>query len=119
MAWFRKRKEDNVAWYRHQNYKGDLSEELKRELDSIRWPAEPGPHPAAKFQDLPEEVQEYIVHLEFEVEDSKSFPPVISIIVGISYIICIDWDRDSRVSKSSKDLGKKRYGCTIYDKLGA
>lgn len=87
MAWFRKRKDDDVVWYRHQNYKGGLSEEEKRELDSIRWPAEPGPHPAAKFQDLPEEVQEYISHLEIEVEGSKSFLPIIAIIAGISLTI--------------------------------
>jgi hypothetical protein len=87
MAWFRKRKDDDVVWYRHRNYKGGLSEEEKRELDSIRWPAEPRPHPAAKFQDLPEEVQEYISHLELEVEGSKSFPPLIAIIAGISLII--------------------------------
>ncbi len=87
MAWFGKRNGDDVAWYRHRNYKGSLSEDQKMELDSIRWNSKIGRHPAAKFEDLPEEVQDYIVYLEIELSDSKSFPSTITIIVGIALAI--------------------------------
>ena len=41
------------------------------ELDSIRWEAKSGQHPAAKFDDLPEEVQYYISFLENDISDEK------------------------------------------------
>lgn len=82
MAWFRKTKMGDVAWYRHRNYKGTLSEDQKVELDSIRWKSKSGQHPAAKFEDLPEEVQHYIVHLENEISDSKFSVSIISLLLG-------------------------------------
>ncbi len=87
MAWFGKRSGDDVAWYRHRNYKGSLSEDQKMELDSIRWTSKSGRHPAAKFEDLPDEVQDYIVHLEIELSDSKFIPSTMAIVVGISLTI--------------------------------
>lgn len=87
MAWFRKTKMGDVAWYRHRNYKGNLSEDQKMELDSIRWKSKSGQHPAAKFEDLPEEVQDYIVYLESEISDSKFSVSIISFLFGAFLMI--------------------------------
>ena len=87
MGLFKKRQDDDVAWYRHRNYKGSLSEDQKMELDSIRWQSKSGRHPAAKFEDLPDEVQDYIAHLEVYVSDTKFVPSLICIISGILFLI--------------------------------
>ena len=48
-------KEQNwTPWYRRKEYKGNLTEEEKRHLDSFRLDEK---HPAAAVEDLPEEVQ--------------------------------------------------------------
>lgn len=87
MAWFRKHEGDDVAWYRHRSYNGNLSEDQKMELDSIRWQSKSGRHPAAKFEDLPEEVQDYIVYLENEISDAKFSLPIFAVILGTSLLI--------------------------------
>lgn len=56
-----------VPWYRRKDYKGNLSEEEKRHLDGFRLQDK---HPAAAYEDLPSEVQSYIVELELKVYDS-------------------------------------------------
>lgn len=87
MAWLRKHKQDDVPWYRHQNYKGGLREDQKMELDSIRWQAKSEGHPAAGYDDLPEEVQSYIAELEIEISDERSFLPILSMAVTTVVVI--------------------------------
>jgi hypothetical protein len=69
----------SIPWYRKRGYKGNLTEEEKRELDSYRWLAqrEGGKHPAADYSDLPEEVQMYISKLEIELYDKIQSEPVL------------------------------------------
>jgi hypothetical protein len=89
MAWFRKCNTGDAAWYRHRNYKGNLGEDQKMELDSIRWQSKSGRHPAAKLEDLPKEVQEYISNLEYEIAEEKSSMSMLFIVAGIlSMIYC-------------------------------
>jgi hypothetical protein len=57
-----------VPWYRRKSYKGDLSEEEKRILDSFRLQEK---HPATDYQDLPEDVKRYINRIEFELYRKK------------------------------------------------
>jgi hypothetical protein len=61
-------KKEWVPWYRARNYKGDLTEAEKRQLDAFRM--QPG-HPAATFDDLPEEVRNYISRIGVELYDRK------------------------------------------------
>jgi hypothetical protein len=73
MMFRRKKKEqEKIPWYRKREYKGNLTEEEKRELDSFRWiAAQPGgKHPAAEYGDLPEEVQSYISKIQVELYDA-------------------------------------------------
>jgi len=69
---FSRSKKEKLPWYRKPGYKGNLTEEEKRELDSLRWRAEQpgGRHPATEFADLPEEVQSYISKIEIEHYDA-------------------------------------------------
>ena len=90
MFWFRKRSGDDAAWYRHPKYKGNLTEDEKMELDSIRWQAKSGRHPAAKFEDLPDEVQSYIISMKSEAMESRYTAPGIASLIGIvSISYCI------------------------------
>lgn len=66
--WKRKHKTEWLPWYRARNYKGDLTEAEKRQLDAFR--AQPK-HPAADLKDLPQEVQDYIGQIEIELYDKK------------------------------------------------
>ena len=59
---------ERLPWYRDKRYTGTLTEKDKRLLDSFRLQEE---HPAAKYSDLPEEVQSYINELEIAVYDAK------------------------------------------------
>lgn len=68
MLWRRKTKRENVPWYRASNYRGNLGEQQKRLLDSFRMRRD---HPAAKFEDLPGEVQTFIAALQVEAYDAK------------------------------------------------
>lgn len=62
-------KEDEwVPWYRRKEYKGSLTEEEKRYLDSFRLGDK---HPAVAFEDLSEEVQGYLCELELTAYDQK------------------------------------------------
>ena len=62
------KEQDWTPWYRRKEYKGNLSEEEKRHLDSFRLEEK---HPAAAIEDLPEEVQGYLSELELAVYDAK------------------------------------------------
>src|SRR5258706_9620392 len=66
--WKRSKKAERLPWYRSRNYKGDLTESVKRELDTFRSQEK---HPAVRYKDLPEEAQHYISRLELEVYDDK------------------------------------------------
>lgn len=68
MFWRRARQREFLPWYRDPNYKGDLKEAEKRELDALRTQPK---HPAARYEDLPDEVQAYIARLEVEAYDAK------------------------------------------------
>ena len=57
-----------VPWYRRKEYKGNLTEEEKRHLDSFRLEEK---HPAVAVEDLPEEVQGYLSELELAVYDKE------------------------------------------------
>ena len=63
-----KAKPEWLPWYRARNYKGNLTEAQKRQLDGFR--AQPK-HPATQEEDLPEEVQNYIGRIELELYDNK------------------------------------------------
>jgi len=62
----RKGKPEWLPWYRSRNYKGDMTETEKRQLDAFR--AQPK-HPATRTEDLPEEVRDYINGIELELYD--------------------------------------------------
>jgi hypothetical protein len=66
--WKRKPKPEWVPWYRARNYKGNLTEAEKRKLDALRMQPK---HPAASWEDLPEEVQNYLIKIELELYDMK------------------------------------------------
>jgi len=57
-----------VPWYRRKDYKGELSEEDKRILDSFRLKEK---HPSTCYEDLPDDVQSYINRIELELFDKK------------------------------------------------
>ena len=63
--------EDQAPWYRRRDYKGNLTEEEKRELDHFRLLAQQpgGSHPAD--HNLPEEVNLYISKLKIELHDER------------------------------------------------
>jgi hypothetical protein len=73
MLWRKKQQEEKTPWYRRRDYKGNLTEDEKRELDALRWSAQQsgGKHPAAEYGDLPNEVQAYISKLEIELNDER------------------------------------------------
>lgn len=62
------KEQDWIPWYRRKEYKGNLTEEEKRHLDSFRLEEN---HPAVAFENLPEEVQGYLSELELAVYDAK------------------------------------------------
>jgi hypothetical protein len=64
----RQKKPEWLPWYRAQNYKGTIPEAEKRQLDAFR--AQPK-HPAMRTEDLPEEVQNYIHQVEWELYDHR------------------------------------------------
>jgi hypothetical protein len=64
----KKKQREHLPWYRARNYKGNLTEIEKRQLDSFRMQEK---HPAGDYDSLPEEVQRYISSLEIEVYDNK------------------------------------------------
>jgi hypothetical protein len=66
--WKRKRKAEWLPWYRARNYKGDMTEAEKRQLDAFRMQPT---HPAVQWDDLPEEVQKYVSRIEVELYDHK------------------------------------------------
>lgn len=55
-------------WYRQKGYKGKLTEDEKRFLDSFR---NGNPHPATSFEDLPDEVQSRLIELEDQLKDQE------------------------------------------------
>ena len=57
-----------MPWYRRKDYRGNLTDEQKRHLDSFRLEEK---HPAVAVEDLPEEVQSYLSELELAVYDAK------------------------------------------------
>ena len=62
----KKRPAECLPWYRARDYKGDLTENEKRQLNSFRMRRE---HPAASYDTLPGEVKVYIGELTLEVYD--------------------------------------------------
>jgi hypothetical protein len=66
--WKRKGNGERLPWYRASDYKGNLTEDQKRQLDAFRMQPK---HPAASYDDLPEEVQNYINGIELELYDHK------------------------------------------------
>ncbi len=84
----KKKQAERLPWYRARNYKGDLTENEKRQLDAFRSREK---HPAADYDSLPEEVQRYINGLELELYDKKQealVPPTL-IVSGIGgFFLC-------------------------------
>jgi hypothetical protein len=64
----KKKPTELLPWYRAPGYKGNLTEDQKRRLDSFRMREK---HPADTYDSLPEEVKNYINKLEMEVYDNK------------------------------------------------
>jgi hypothetical protein len=64
----KKKQPEHLPWYRARNYKGNLTEAEKRQLDFFRMQEK---HPAADYDRLPEEVKRYIGSLEMELYDKK------------------------------------------------
>jgi hypothetical protein len=86
----RRHKQEWLPWYRARDYKGDLSEAEKRQLDGFR--TQPVQHPAARLDQLPEEVQEFIGRIELELYDHKQqeaagFAIVYSLIVVVVLVL--------------------------------
>lgn len=80
-----------IPWYRRQDYKGDLSEKEKRILDSFHSEAK---HPAAPYESLPDEVQEYINSLEFELFQNNKDEAIITALFATAItviILCITY----------------------------
>jgi hypothetical protein len=87
MFWRRTQKREYLPWYRRLDYKGDLTETEKRELDALRRQKK---HPAARYEDLPDEVQHYIAGLELAAYDLKqdkaALKPIACALIGISLL---------------------------------
>ena len=81
----RKQKSERVPWYRESGYTGNFSEEEKQQLDAFRERSE---HPAARYENLPDEVQQYIARLEVEAYDLKQrqavVKPVLLGLIGVA-----------------------------------
>ena len=69
---FARKQKERLPWYRKPGYKGNLTEGEKRELDSFRFRERENDekHPAATFDDIPEEVQSYISKIEIALYDA-------------------------------------------------
>jgi hypothetical protein len=67
----KKKKKEPLPWYRARKYKGNLTEDEKRELDSFRHreKAQAIKHPAATYDDLPEGDGSYISKIQIEQYD--------------------------------------------------
>jgi hypothetical protein len=98
MFWRKREKKEPLPWYRAPNYKGNLTEDEKRELDSFRYQAERhgAAHPAATYDDLPEEVGSYISKLEIELYDEIQQRLVgrcllLSGVGAFMLLNCFDW----------------------------
>ena len=84
-----------MPWYRRPDYDGKLTEEDKRFLDAFQ-----GNHPAARSEELPEEVQSYISRIELENFDFKKdteFYRAIFFTVSSLLITFLAYDKDSIV----------------------
>jgi hypothetical protein len=79
MFWRRKKQREVLPWYRDPGYRGPLTEAQKRELDAFRMQPT---HPAARYEDLPDEVQAHIARLEVENYDQKQYQVVTRLIVS-------------------------------------
>lgn len=86
---FRKNSErhtDDVPWYRAKTYRGKMTEANKRRLDAIR--SQPV-HPAASYEDLPDEAQQYIARLELEVYDAKQHTIITQTVLAVALGVAI------------------------------
>jgi len=120
------KEQDWTPWYRRKEYRGNLTEEEKRYLDSFRLEEK---HPAVAVDDLPEEVQGYLSELELAVYDAKQdsvatkafmltgmgalvaflayhelgwLPPLVGYVIG-GVIITFAWINYSREWKKNAD----------------
>ena len=75
-----KKKGEWLPWYRQKGFRGKLTEEEKRILDSFRIGDN---HPAAKFDELPEEVQDYILELEGDISDKGQSEAGVILMIGV------------------------------------
>jgi len=65
---FKRNKVEWLPWYRRKQYRGNLTEAEKRQLDDFRASEM---HPATDPATLPEDVRSYINRIEFESYDRK------------------------------------------------
>ena len=68
-------------WYRRKDYKGNLTEDQKRYLDSFR---SGKPHPATPFEDLPDEVQSRLIELEEQLKEQQDATSLLTMLVWFS-----------------------------------
>ena len=64
---------DWKPWYRRRTFKGNLTEDQKRYLDSFR---NGEPHPATSFEDLPDEVRSRLIELEERLKNHQDVASV-------------------------------------------
>lgn len=72
---------DWKPWYRQRGYKGNLSEDEKRFLDSFR---NGKLHPATSFEDLPDEVQGRLIELEDQLKEEQDTASFLIMLVWFS-----------------------------------
>lgn len=77
---------DWLPWYRRKDYTGNLTGDEKRKLDSLRASEK---HPAARYSDLPEEVQSYIARLSTELYNEKQVASVGRAVVLTAFSILL------------------------------
>ena len=68
MSRSKKKPTERLPWYRARGYKGDITENEKRQLDAFRMQKE---HPAASYDSLPKEVRMYMIKIGMELYDKK------------------------------------------------
>lgn len=89
----------SIPWYRRKDYSGGLTESDKLVLDTIR---QRDQHPAASYEDLPDEVQRYINRLELELYDEKQGSEALKAIslTGVAAMLIYTGYTDTAYSES-------------------
>ena len=79
---------DQKPWYRQPGYDGNLTEAEKLQLDGFRALSK---HPATQYENLPEEVQDYISKIEIELYDAKQAAAAGGMFAGAGAGVALLW----------------------------